>query len=114
MDVVAVIAAITSVAGALASVFVRAQFERSRQRAQRRQDRQDLADRYSQPLLAAASSLTLAIGNADPREVQAFSRDGDQAFMLLGGEQWALGELMDDLIELLDPKGIWVPVRPAT
>lgn len=159
MNVIAVVAAGASLAGALITVVLGAVFERRRQRAERTQARLDLAERYSQPLLAAASALASRLGNADARQVEEFTtadgargaryldylryetlyrigrylcwvhliarelrvmdlgneqrnrelvrrlgavqhaisdRTGDLTFMLLGGEQWALGELMVD------------------
>lgn len=152
--VVAVIAAVTSLAAAITTVLLGAMFERRRHAEQREHERQDHADRYSQPLLAAASSLASRLGNATPQQVREFSttggeryrsylihetlyrvarylcwvhiitreiraldlgnedrnrelvkriasvqhaisnRDGDLTFMLLGGEQAAIGELM--------------------
>ncbi|TKG73190.1 MULTISPECIES: hypothetical protein [Prauserella] len=159
-NALAVIAALTSVSGALVTVVLGARFERRRLLEQRRQERRDHTDRYSGPLLAAASSLASRLRNVmDPEQVKEFSsedeqrgqrylgyainetlyrigrylcwvhitsrhvrvldmgneernrqlvrrlaavqraissRDGDLTFMLLGGEQWALGELMVD------------------
>ncbi|MFI0466126.1 hypothetical protein ACH347_18790 [Saccharopolyspora sp. 5N102] len=155
-----VIAALTSVAGAVVTVLLGARFERRRHLMQRQQERQDHTDRYSGPLLAAASSLASRLRNVmDSDQIKEFteaddqrshrygdyavketlyrigrylcwvhiisreirvldlgnekrnrelvlrlgavqhailSRDGDLTFMLLGGEQWALGELMVD------------------
>ncbi|MFF5992791.1 hypothetical protein [Prauserella flavalba] len=159
-NAVAVIAALISVSGALVTVVLGARFERRRQLEQRRQERLDHTDRYSGPLLAAASALASRLRNVmDPEQITEFSaadeprsqryldyainetmyrigrylcwvhivsrevrvldfgneernrelvrrlaavqgaissRDGDLTFMLLGGEQWALGELMID------------------
>ncbi|MGW5647976.1 hypothetical protein [Saccharopolyspora sp. NPDC003762] len=155
-----VIAALTSVVGAIVTALLGARFERRRHLEQRKQERQDHTDRYSGPLLAAASSLASRLRNVmDTDQINEFtsvddqrsrryldyavnetlyrigrylcwvhiisreirvldlgneernrelvlrlgavqhaisSRDGDLTFMLLGGEQWALGELMVD------------------
>lgn len=159
-NALAVIAALTSVAGAVVTVLLGARFERRRHLDQRQQERQEHTDRYSGPLLAAAGSLASRLRNViDPRQIDEFtsaddqrsqryfdyavnetlyrigrylcwvhivsreirvldlgneernrelvlrlgavqhaisSRDDDLTFMLLGGEQWALGELMVD------------------
>lgn len=99
---VAVIAAITSLAGAIATVVLGAVFERRRHveqhelerrrlveqhelerqddAAQRAQKRQDRTDRYSQPLMDAAQALASRIGNAlDERQVNEF-RDAEARY----------------------------------
>lgn len=156
-NLVAVLAAITSLTAALATVLLGAYFEHRRQRAHRENTRQDVADRYSQPLMASASALASRLGNATTGQIREFTttegergdryrdyllhetlyrlarylcwvhiisrelrvldlgnqernrelvlrvatvqremsrRDIDLTFMLLGGEQAALGELM--------------------
>lgn len=95
MDLVAVLAAATSLAAAATTVILGARFERRRLLEQRDYARRQAADRYAQPLLAAANSLASRIGNATPDQVGELAMvEGDR------GERYAAYLRYDTLYRL--------------
>lgn len=78
MNTVPVLAAVVSVTGAAVTVVLGALFEHRRTRTRRRAQLRHLASRYSVPLLQAAHSLRVRLGNTTPEQIAEFRQGPDR------------------------------------
>ncbi|MBC6447391.1 hypothetical protein [Actinokineospora xionganensis] len=79
MNTVPVLAAAVSVGGAVVTAVLGTVFERRRTRAQRRARLRHLASRYNVPLLQAAHTLRVRLGNTVAGQIKEF-REGSERF----------------------------------